>query len=96
MIYGKAFYKSLPKELRDKLPSGLKRIVIDIPHDGAVRLLCEILVDKDIARPLVEAALSADIEVDIAEVPSPTIDDPNGNTFDEGNVIDDGRGSDGS
>lgn len=88
MIYGKAFYKSLPKELRDKLPSRARRLVIDIPHDGPVRLLCEILVDEDIARPLVEAALSADIEVDIAEVPSPASDDPHGNTFDEGNVID--------
>jgi hypothetical protein len=85
-IFGRAFFQSLPKELRDKLPSRARRIVIDVPCDGAVRLLCETLVDEDIARPLVEQVLSADIDVEVVEVPVPASDDPYDNTFNKGNV----------
>ncbi len=72
-IPGRALYKMLPQELRDRLPVHLRRVVIDIPYDGPVRILCDTIADEDIA-PLVDAVLRADVEIveakpSIVEIP---------------------------
>lgn len=69
-IDGKAFWESLPEEIRPQFPQLVKRFVIDVPHDGPVRVLCEAYGTEEFTRPLVEAVLRADVEI-VEASPSP-------------------------
>lgn len=72
-ISGKAFWKSLPEEIRKQFPPRVKRVVIDVPHNGPVRVLYEAHGSEEVAS-LVKAVIRADVEITeatplIVEVP---------------------------
>lgn len=55
-ISGQAFFQSLPSEVRALFPEPVRRIVIDISHDDAVRIFCETYATAS-QGSLIEAAL---------------------------------------
>lgn len=73
-IDGKAFWKSLPEEIREQFPPRVTRVVIDISSTRPVRVLYEAYGTEEFTRPLVEAVLRADVEIieaspSIVEIP---------------------------
>ncbi len=58
IISGHAFFSELPQELREKIPPRCKRIVIDIPYNGPVKILYEVHGTEGFT-PLIVAALRA-------------------------------------
>lgn len=58
IVSGRMFFDDLPKDIRTKIPARCKRIVIDIPSDGPVRILYEVFGTENLVS-FITAALRA-------------------------------------
>ena len=67
IISGLMFLGELPQELREKVPPRCKRIVIDIPYNGPVRILYEAHATESL-KSFIEAALRAGYVEDPAAI----------------------------
>ena len=70
VITGPGLFRMLPAETQKMIPYRAKRIVIDIPADGPVRIFYEVHGTEDVAS-LVDVALKAGELTEVESVPEP-------------------------